>query len=170
MKILVAGTPGVGKTTFSSRISEMFGIPHIEMSRYIEENNLYEEYSETYKSLLFDDRAVRKSLEMHVIGKDSYIVDTHSCGMVKGMSFDLIFLLTAPVEVLYKRLKKRGYDEDKIKENIECEIFGVVEEEVEEFFGAGYYPVGEEEGKLTPEEAIDVIGKKMNGTSATAAP
>lgn len=161
MKILVTGTPGVGKTTFSSCISKKFKIPHIEISKYIEENNLYEEYSEVYKSLLFDDKTVKESLEKHVLGRESYIIDTHSCGMVEEAAFDLVFLLTAPIEVLYKRLKERGYDEDKIKENVECEIFGVVREEVEDLFGERYYIIGEE--GLTLEEAVKIIGKNMNG-------
>ncbi|AFN83900.1 putative nucleotide kinase [Encephalitozoon romaleae SJ-2008] len=161
MKILVTGTPGVGKTTFSSFISKKFKIPHIEISRYIEENNLYEEYSEVYKSLLFDDKTVKESLKKHVLDKESYIIDTHSCGMVERTAFDLVFLLTAPIEVLYKRLKERGYDEDKIKENVECEIFGVVREEVEDLFEEGYYVVGEE--GLTFEEAVAIIGKNMDG-------
>lgn len=161
MKILVTGTPGVGKTTFSSRVAKRLGIPHVEMSRYIEENRLYDEYSETYKSLIFDEGAVQESLEKHLAEKDSYVVDSHSCGAVSGISFDLIFLLTAPVEVLYKRLKERGYDEGKIKENIECEIFGVVEEEVEDLFGTGYHIVGDEEGRLSLEEAMDLIDRRM---------
>ncbi|KAG5860259.1 putative kinase [Encephalitozoon hellem] len=165
MKILVTGTPGVGKTTFSSCISERFKIPHIEMSKYIEENNLYEEYSEVYKSLLFDDEVVRESLEKNVFGKEAYVIDTHSCTVVEKATFDLIFLLTAPVEVLYRRLKERGYDEGKIKENVECEIFGVVREELEDIFGEGYYTVGEEEGGITLEEAMKVIGEKINERS-----
>ncbi|ADM12416.1 putative nucleotide kinase [Encephalitozoon intestinalis ATCC 50506] len=170
MKILVTGTPGVGKTTFSLDISKRFGIPHVEMSRYIEENNLYEEYSETYKSLLFDDEVVRKSLEGYLLGKESYIIDTHSCGMAANIAFDLVFLMKAPVEVLYKRLKERGYDEDKIKENIECEIFGVVEEEVEGLFGDNYHTIGEEEGGLTSEEAMCIISKKIGPESSVDIP
>ena len=35
---------------------------------------------------------------------------------------------------LYDRLKERGYTEKKINENIECEIFGVLQEEVQESY------------------------------------
>ena len=35
---------------------------------------------------------------------------------------------------LYDRLKERGYNENKINENIECEIFGVLAIEVAESY------------------------------------
>lgn len=158
MRILVSGTPGVGKTTFSSQVSERFKIPHVEMSRYIKDNELYVEYDEKYSSFVYDDEVVKESLKTHLLGMNSYIIDTHSCGVVDDVDFDLIFILTSPVEVLYQRLKERGYDDLKIKENIECEIFGVVREEMEDLFGSAHV-IGDE--GLTLEEAMEMIGRRM---------
>ena len=162
MRILVAGTPGVGKTTFSSEVSKEFGMSHVEVSAYIEQNKLYTEFDKKYATLLFDEDLVGSSLERYLSAMDSYVVDTHSCEVVKTLSFDLIFVLTTPIEVLYKRLRSRGYGEVKIKENIECEIFGVVREEVEEIFGMNFYVVGEENDAITLDSAMDLIRRRIN--------
>lgn len=160
MKVLVAGTPGVGKTTLSSRMSKRLGIPHVDISRYIEENKLYTEFDEKYKTLMFDEAAVEASLQSHLAGMDSYIIDSHSCGVLRSFVFDLVFVLTLPIETLYKRLKDRGYDDIKIKENIECEIFGVVKEEVEDIFGRNFHTVGEESDDITAEKAMELAEKR----------
>ncbi|CAD7932477.1 unnamed protein product [Amoebophrya sp. A120] len=56
-------------------------------------------------------------------------------------SVKLVVHLSASTEELGKRLEKRNYSEQKIRENIEAEIFQVVGEEVDEMFN------GDEERK-----------------------
>ena len=165
MKILVTGTPGVGKTTFCTRVSEVFGIKHIDVSRYIEENKLYDEYSEEYKSLVFDEQKVKNALTSDLCETDSYIVDTHCCEVASALDFDMIFVLTLPIETLYKRLKDRGYDESKIKENVECEIFGVSKEDAECLFDVEMHVVGSENEEMSVDDAFKVIENKIKSLS-----
>lgn len=161
MKILITGTPGVGKTTFSLEISRRFNIQHVEMSEYIRQNKLYTEFDERFKTFIFDEDVVRSSIEDHLRETDSYIIDSHDCRAVRGLRFDLVLVMTAPIEVLYRRLRDRGYDEIKIKENIECEIFGVVKEEAEVVFGMNVQVVGKEDDGITPDDAMVLIEKRI---------
>lgn len=48
--------------------------------------------------------------------------------------FDVVVVLRCPTEKLYDRLQSRGYSEFKIKENVECEIFGTLLEEARESY------------------------------------
>ncbi|KAH9411417.1 AAA domain-containing protein [Ordospora pajunii] len=166
MKILMTGTPGVGKTTLCARVSEVFGMKHVDVSKYIEENKLYDEYSEEYKSLVFDEEMVRNALASDLCTTDSYIIDTHCCEVASGLDFDVIFVLTLPIEILYRRLKDRGYDESKIKENVECEIFGVAKEDAECLFDVEIHVVGSENGEMSVDDALEIIESKIKSLNS----
>merc|ERR1712066_1080634 len=61
-------------------------------------------------------------------------VDFHSAGFLPDDWFDLVIVLRAETSELYKRLENRHYEEAKIKENVEAEIFQVCLEEAHEAF------------------------------------
>ena len=48
--------------------------------------------------------------------------------------FDLVVVLTCDNTVLYDRLQARNYRDNKIQENVECEIMQVVLEEARESY------------------------------------
>ena len=48
--------------------------------------------------------------------------------------FDLVVVLMTDNTVLYERLEKRGYEEKKISENVQCEIMQVIAEEARESY------------------------------------
>ncbi|KAJ2636258.1 hypothetical protein IW137_004025, partial [Coemansia sp. RSA 1287] len=48
--------------------------------------------------------------------------------------FDLVVVLRADTDKIYDRLEKRGYKQNKVQENIECEIMQVVLEEAQESY------------------------------------
>eukprot|EP01130_Rhizamoeba_saxonica_P006874 TRINITY_DN2757_c0_g1_i1.p1 TRINITY_DN2757_c0_g1~~TRINITY_DN2757_c0_g1_i1.p1 ORF type:complete len:105 (-),score=21.65 TRINITY_DN2757_c0_g1_i1:58-372(-) len=54
------------------------------------------------------------------------IVDHHSCDFFPERWFDLVIVLRSNNEILYPRLESRTYTQEKIQENISCEIFQVV--------------------------------------------
>ena len=60
----------------------------------------------------------------------------------------MVVLLRCNNTELYNRLKERGYNEEKITENIECEIFGELAEEV-----AGSYK---------PEVCMELMSEKID--------
>lgn len=134
MKILVTGTPGVGKTTLSKQIAFENGIETIEITSFVKENKLYEQYDEKLDTLVFDEEVVIENLRKHLKGKDAFIIDTHSPVVVEGIRFDFIIHIVCDTSEIARRLEKRGYTAYKIEKNIENEIFNAIGEELEELF------------------------------------
>lgn len=134
MKILVTGTPGIGKTTLSNGLASVFGAEHIDISQFIIESKNYEKFNDRFESYEFDENAVGRELRKHLKGKKNFIVDTHSPSVARKIKFDKILILTIKSDIIYQRLKQRGYPENKIRENVHCEIFGVIEDECLEYF------------------------------------
>lgn len=48
--------------------------------------------------------------------------------------FDLVLVLQTDNTILYDRLEKRGYDQEKVQENVTCEIMQVVLEEARDSY------------------------------------
>ncbi len=57
------------------------------------------------------------------------IVDSHLSHFISPKIVDLCVICKCELKELKRRLKKRGYSEDKIRENLQAEIFDVCKEE-----------------------------------------
>ncbi|KAK1350987.1 AAA domain-containing protein [Hamiltosporidium tvaerminnensis] len=135
MKILICGTPGVGKSFISKKLHVDFLWPHIDLSEYIKSKKLYDEYDQRYDTFTFKSKKVRNSLNKYLQPLESYIIDTHTPEIVCKIKFDIIFILKSSLNVLRQRYEIREYSEEKIQENLMCEIMNVVEEDCREIFG-----------------------------------
>jgi adenylate kinase len=145
--ILVTGVPGSGKTTFCSllaaEINNQLGLAlnnpnlnifrHVNVGQEITANKLYTDWDSENNCSIYDLDMVCDYLEPH-LGGGGCIVDFHSACDFPERWFDLVVLLRCNNTVLYDRLKPRGYSEEKIKNNIECEILEVMSEEVYEAY------------------------------------
>lgn len=120
--ILITGTPGTGKSTLSSEISDLSSLEWINISEIAKANNWFEEYDANLACHVLDDDKVIEELEekMQEGGK---IVDYHGCDLFPEEWFDIVFVLTTDNTLLYDRLKRRGYNGKKLENNIQCEIF-----------------------------------------------
>lgn len=78
----------------------------------------------------FDEDMVCDELEPLMSQKGGIILEFHSCDFFPERWFDLIVLLRCQNQQLFDRLQERGYQQNKIDENIDCEIFGVLKDEV----------------------------------------
>lgn len=156
MKILVTGTPGVGKTTLSSYLSSILQIPHIDVSSLIIKNKLYDMYSEEDDTFDFSARKVRKHLKNVLL--DDFIVETHTIEIIKKYKFDHVFIIRAPVSILTKRLSERGYKAEKIEANIDCEIFNEIGFLAEKYFDNVKYFGSEEIEVNIIEDVMKFLG------------
>lgn len=143
MKVLVTGTPGTGKTTFSQALSQAIqsrdrSVQIVQVNDIIKSERLYDEYDEHLDTYIIDDKKVRKYMEGHFsdIKSDFCVIETHTVTTVPKKCADLVIVLTCRTDVLYDRLQGRRYGSDKVNENMECEIMRVILEEAHERFGA----------------------------------
>eukprot|EP01028_Stygiella_incarcerata_P013260 TRINITY_DN81729_c0_g1_i1.p2 TRINITY_DN81729_c0_g1~~TRINITY_DN81729_c0_g1_i1.p2 ORF type:complete len:172 (+),score=56.51 TRINITY_DN81729_c0_g1_i1:162-677(+) len=131
--ILICGTPGTGKSILSSTLCERTSLHHIDVSDFVKQNALHEEFDEEFQTYIVDEDKVVDALAERV-SRGGVVVDYHSCDFFPEDWFDLIVVLRTSTEVLFDRLEKRGYSEKKRTENMECEIFQVVLEEARTAF------------------------------------
>ncbi|KFM67087.1 Adenylate kinase isoenzyme 6, partial [Stegodyphus mimosarum] len=131
--ILVTGTPGTGKSTLCSEISEQTSLEWINVGELAKTNNLTEEYDENFQCHVIDEDQVVSELEDKML-EGGKIVDYHGCDFFPENWFDIIFVLTTDNTILYDRLVRRGYSGKKLENNIQCEIFQTLLDEAKEAY------------------------------------
>ncbi|ANQ06010.1 Adenylate kinase isoenzyme 6-like protein [Plasmodium coatneyi] len=143
--IIVTGVPGVGKTTLCEELVEIINkelkenqqaesasqMKHLNLAKVIKEERLYEEFDDQLDASIYSNDMVNEKLEKLKLQNGGYIIDFHDVDFIDQKELiDHIFLLTASTNKLYERLEKRNYSQEKIKNNIECEIFQVIKEDI----------------------------------------
>ncbi|XP_051134262.1 adenylate kinase isoenzyme 6 homolog [Andrographis paniculata] len=131
--ILITGTPGTGKTTTSAALAEAANLRHINVSELVKEKSLHDGWDEEFDSYVINEDLVCDELE-DLMEEGGNIVDYHGCDFFPERWFDRVVVLQTDNSVLYERLTKRDYEENKIKNNVECEIFQVLLEEATESY------------------------------------
>lgn len=129
---LVTGTPGVGKTTFSGELAQRLGLIHIPVSQLIAEKHLWEERDDERDCTIYSESLLDEEIE-RIIAENpdgGIIFDFHCSDIVTNDQVDFILVLRCESDILWKRLKARGYSDEKTRENVECEIFRTILDEV----------------------------------------
>lgn len=171
--ILVTGTPGVGKTSFSMLLTDKLNellhsqgktsksFQNINIGKLINEKHLYKEWNKEFDVPEFDEDMVNDALEPF-LKEGGIILDFHSASFLPEEPIDLIVLLRCNNTILYDRLKARGYSEKKITENVECEIMNVTSDDVREFFANEKIIELQSEEVSDMEKNIEIVTKKIN--------
>jgi len=126
-KIVITGCPGTGKTTLAEELGKELSVKVIHVDRdFIEENDLdlgVDEYRDSVEADLEKLKDVLKG--------EKAIIESHLLCEIELKDALVIVLRCNPGE-LRKRLKKRGYNKEKIKENVEAEIVDYCAEKARE--------------------------------------
>jgi len=131
--VLVTGTPGTGKTTLCEALASATQMNHINVGNLVVEKGLHSGRDEMWNSYILDEDKVCDELE-EIMCSGNTVVDHHTCDFFPERWFDLVVVLRTDNSVLYPRLEQRGFNQRKITENIECEIFQVVLEEAHDSY------------------------------------
>ena len=116
MKVLVTGTPGTGKTTNARKIAYALKLPYANVTTIINTNPQVVEKIE--KNVRIIKPSLKKVLEKKL--PKSFVIDTHLIEYIPDV--DVIVILRCEPGELKKRLTKRNYSKNKIRENLEVEI------------------------------------------------
>ncbi|KJH46900.1 tRNA pseudouridine synthase A [Dictyocaulus viviparus] len=133
--ILITGTPGTGKSTLGQELANQLQFDFIEIGKEVREYGLVEEFDPQFNCHVLDEEKLLDHLEDRMNSESGgVIVDYHGVDFFPERWFDIIIVLRCSNTLLYDRLAQRGYDANKIRENIECEIFGSLLEEARDSY------------------------------------
>ena len=131
--IVVTGTPGTGKTTVAKKIAKMLGYTYVDVNKVIAAHKLSEGYDRKRRCKVIDVKKLNKWLGTIIENsKKKVVIDSHLAHYLPKELVDKCVVTKCNLKLLSMRLKKRGYPEHKIKENLECEIFDICLNEAKE--------------------------------------
>ena len=132
MIVIVTGTPGTGKTKLAKEISRKSGLKYVDVKEFIRKNKLAFEYDKERKCAVVDEKKLAKELIVLIKKNKNLVIDSHLSHFIPPKYVDLCIVTTCDLKTLAKRLKKRGYSKQKIRENLDAEIFDTCKTEAEE--------------------------------------
>ncbi|MEM5826220.1 MAG: adenylate kinase family protein [Candidatus Aenigmatarchaeota archaeon] len=118
MIISITGTPGVGKTTIAKALGKVLGYKVVSDFELAKKNKLILGYDNKMRSYIVNEKLFRK-----IRLKGDFIVHGHLSHLIPN---DLTIVLRLDPKELEKRLKRRKWKKEKIKENVLAEILDVV--------------------------------------------
>lgn len=123
--VIITGTPGTGKSTLATALAQKLGYERLNLHHY------YRQISTGYntKKQVYDINKkefialVKKKLSRT---KTGLMVDSHISHLLPKELVDWCIVLTCSnLKILQKRLHQRKYFAQKIRENLDAEIFQV---------------------------------------------
>jgi len=122
--IIVTGSVSSGKTTVSRKLAKKLNLKYIDVNKLIKEEKLGCGYDKKRKCKIIDVNILNESLiKLIKNSKQNLIIDSHLSHYLPNRYVDLCIVTKCRLRILEKRLKKRNYDENKVKENLTVEIF-----------------------------------------------
>jgi len=132
MVIIVTGAVGTGKTTIAKKLTKELKYKYIDVNKIISEKKLASGYDKKRKCKIVDIVKLNKVL-IDMIKKDrNLVIDSHLSHFLSSKYVDKCIVTKCDLKELEKRLKKRKYSKEKIRENLDAEIFDVCLEEAKE--------------------------------------
>ncbi|KAK0265374.1 factor activating pos9 [Friedmanniomyces endolithicus] len=131
--IIITGTPGVGKTTHSETLAQRTGLHHLDINDVVKKHNIGESSNDPDdpNTKIVDEDRLLDCIE-NDLEDGGQIIDWHACDLFPPRLIDLVCVVRCENKMLYDRLKKRGYGEKKLQENMDCEIMEEAREAYDE--------------------------------------
>ena len=128
LKIIVSGTPGVGKHTISLELSKLLnGFPILDINKVILSENLFI-YSSEFETEI-DVAKVYNSLKLLLSTKEyvnAIIVGHLAPYVLDPLLIDFVVVMRRNPFELKRIYEKRAYSEKKISDNLISEILGII--------------------------------------------
>ncbi|MFT4311979.1 MAG: adenylate kinase family protein [Candidatus Woesearchaeota archaeon] len=121
MILAITGTPGCGKTTQAKKIATILGIPYINLTDYCVEHKLTDGFDSKRDCHVLSISKIEKHLQKHL--DFPAIIDSHLSHDFSPEWIDACIVCQCELATLKKRLKKRAYSPEKIRENLDAHIF-----------------------------------------------
>jgi len=134
--VIVTGIPGTGKTTLAERLAKKLHFHYLDVNDLIKEYGISEGYDKKRDTNIVDTKklnlALIKEINNHKKSKNGVIIDSHLSHYLPKRHVDVCIVTKCDLKELEKRLKNKKYSKDKIRENLDSEIFDVCLSECKE--------------------------------------
>lgn len=131
------------------------GWGYLDVADYAKSEGHVLEEDEERGSLVLDEDAIAEALGADAWPETPCVIDSHIAHLLPA---EAVVVLRCDPLVLADRLRKRGWSEAKVRENVEAEALSVIAEEAE-----GAVVVEIDTTKRTPEEVAADIGRCFLG-------
>lgn len=123
MLIALTGTPGTGKTSVSNVLRQN-GFEVVDLNKIAIEKDFLIGTDEKRNSRIIDVDRLSSYVKKGYEGKDFVFIDGHVSHLLK--SVDRVIILRCHPDVLKKRLIRKRWKKEKIKENVEAEMLDII--------------------------------------------
>jgi adenylate kinase len=123
MLIALTGTPGTGKSSVSTVLRKN-GFEVVDLNKVATEKNFIIGIDEKRNSKIIDVDRLNKYVKENYKKKDIVFVEGHLSHLLKNV--DKAIILRCHPNILKKRLSKKRWRIEKIKENMEAEILDII--------------------------------------------
>jgi len=163
--IIIAGVPGVGKSTVAGAIAERRGYPVIGVSELaVKEGALLGRDVERDTDVVDLPRLKEMITEVISATEGPIIVEGHfAYDVVPSDLVSHALILRRAPWILKKELRQRGYSDEKISENVEAELLDVPLVEAIEALGPDLVCESDTTGR-TQEETVDEVLSIVEGS------
>ena len=161
MNIFITGTPGTGKTTVSRFLKEQLSLDLVDINQLVTDEKLYTGYDEEKGYKIVDLPALCRRIDgiINDVHVEDVLVEGHLSHLCEGA--DLVIVLRAHPDVLESRLHDKGFNKDKIRENLEAEALDICAFEA-------FRKYGEKTSEIDttheyPQKVVDLIKMVVKG-------
>lgn len=127
--IIVTGTPGTGKTTVAMRLARRMACDYVDVNKVISQHKLSSGYDRKKRCRIVDVKNLNKELvkiaKKHRTSGECVVIDSHLAHYMPADAVDTCIVTRCRLDLLKRRLKRRRYSAEKVRENMDCEIFEV---------------------------------------------
>lgn len=142
-RILIAGTPSVGKTTIAKELARVIEYDYIDVAKIIIDEKLYKGMDRDRGSLIIDIHKAKKFFSSFLSKIEKAVLDSHVVDIFPKHLISKVIVLRAHPLLILKRGIMRGWPIKKSIENAQAELLGVC------LFDALHFMVRKKYGKLT---------------------
>jgi adenylate kinase len=160
MIITITGSPGTGKTRVAEELGRLTGIDVVSLTVLVRSKKIRSEYDRKMKTYIVDESALDKDIRKIIDVKKNHIIEGLLAHFIKS---DLCVVLRTNPEVLEKRLAKRRWTKEKVRENLQAEILDAITIEAT---GGNRKIMEIDTSKKTPESTAKLIAKILASKSS----
>ena len=121
--VVITGTPGTGKTTFSKALADHIGANYLSLTRLVVRNHLHSTTDPYRRTKVIDLERTRAFLTTFLAESEKpTVVDTHVPDAVPRRFVSKTIVLRCHPRLLEARLRRKGWSLRKIRENVLAEI------------------------------------------------